>query len=75
VAHVQRPTAAKLSEISLVAKEQSMGKVALVTSAGHEYSASWLGVAIKCEDDLDQVVCSQQTFCKGRSSDTGQTTR
>ena len=45
------------------------------TSAGHEYSASWLGAAIKCEDDLDQVVCSQQTFCKGRSSDTGQTTR
>ena len=35
------------------------------TSAGHEYSASWLGTAIKCEDDLDQVVCSQQTFCKG----------
>jgi len=45
------------------------------TSAGHEYSASWLGAAIKCENDLDQVVCSQQTFCKGRSSDTGQTTR
>ncbi len=52
-----------------------MGKVALVTSADHEYSASWLGVAIKCEDDLYQVVCSQQTFCKGGSSDTGQTAR
>jgi len=29
------------------------------TSAGHEYSVSWLGAAIKCENDLDQVVCSQ----------------